>query len=177
MGVSFIGGGNRSTRRKLLTWRKSLTNFITYCYIEYTSPWTGFELTTLMVIGIDCTGSCKSNYHTITTTTTPYIDNLFLQNKFFTSREYCYHHNLEYESLIWNTLSSTNCWNLSIALTFFFQLSCASSDMTFQLVEERHYLIEVEDTLFINCVYIFQITMLKQVALQMMMRSLLTIIG
>jgi hypothetical protein len=49
--------------------------------------------------------------------------------------------------------------------------------MTFQLVEERHYLIEVEDTLFIDCVYIFQITMLKQVALQMMMRSLLTIIG
>ena len=31
--------------------------------------WTGFELTTLMVIGTDCIGSCKSNYHTITTTT------------------------------------------------------------------------------------------------------------
>ena len=30
-------------------------------------PWTGFELTTLVVIGTDCTGSCKSNYHTITT--------------------------------------------------------------------------------------------------------------
>jgi len=27
--VSFIGGGNRSTRRKPLTCRKSLTNFIT----------------------------------------------------------------------------------------------------------------------------------------------------
>jgi len=26
----------------------------------------------LMVIGTDCTGSCKSNYHTITTTTTLY---------------------------------------------------------------------------------------------------------
>ena len=36
---------------------------------KYTSPWTGFELTTLVVIGTDCTGSCKSNYHTITTTT------------------------------------------------------------------------------------------------------------
>jgi len=33
--------------------------------------WVGFELTTLVVIGTDCTGSCKSNYHTITTTTTP----------------------------------------------------------------------------------------------------------
>jgi hypothetical protein len=27
---------------------------------------TGFELTTLLVIGTDYTGSCKSNYHTIT---------------------------------------------------------------------------------------------------------------
>jgi len=30
---------------------------------------SGFELTTLVVIGTDCTGSCTSNYHTITTTT------------------------------------------------------------------------------------------------------------
>ena len=29
-----------------------------------------FELATLVVIDIDCTGSCKINYHTITTTTT-----------------------------------------------------------------------------------------------------------
>ena len=28
----------------------------------------GFELTTSVVIGTDCTGSCKSNYHTIKTT-------------------------------------------------------------------------------------------------------------
>jgi hypothetical protein len=37
---------------------------------DYTSSCTGFEFTTLMVIGIDCTctGSCKSNYHTTTTT-------------------------------------------------------------------------------------------------------------
>ena len=38
---------------------------------KYTSPWMGFELTTLVVICTDCTGSCKSNYHTITTTTVP----------------------------------------------------------------------------------------------------------
>ena len=67
--VSFIGGGNKSTRRKPLTCCKSLTNCITKCCIEYTSPWTGFELTTLVVIGTDCTGTCKSNYHTITTMT------------------------------------------------------------------------------------------------------------
>ena len=33
--------------------------------------WAWFELTTLVVIGTDCIGSCKSNYHTITTKTTP----------------------------------------------------------------------------------------------------------
>jgi hypothetical protein len=33
----------------------------------------GFELTTLVVIGTDCIGSCKFNYHTITTTTAPDI--------------------------------------------------------------------------------------------------------
>ena len=27
----------------------------------------GFKLTTLVMIDTDCTGSCKSNYHTITT--------------------------------------------------------------------------------------------------------------
>jgi hypothetical protein len=37
--------------------------------VEYTSPWVGFELTTLVVICTDCTGSCKSNCNTITTET------------------------------------------------------------------------------------------------------------
>ena len=40
-----------------------------YHIMLYTSPRAGFELTTLVVIGTDCTGSCKSNYHTITTKT------------------------------------------------------------------------------------------------------------
>ena len=35
-------------------------------YVKYTSPWAGFELTT-KVIDTDCTGSYKSNYHTIIT--------------------------------------------------------------------------------------------------------------
>jgi hypothetical protein len=39
----------------------------------YTSQWVGFDDTTLVMIGIDCTGSCKSNCHTITTTTVPVI--------------------------------------------------------------------------------------------------------
>ena len=33
--------------------------------------WVGFELTTLVVIGTDCIGSCKFNYHMITTTMAP----------------------------------------------------------------------------------------------------------
>jgi hypothetical protein len=35
--------------------------------IEYTSPWAGFEHTTVVAMGIDCTCSCKSNNHNITT--------------------------------------------------------------------------------------------------------------
>ena len=38
------------------------------CCIEYISSCAGFELTTLEVINTDCIGSCKSNYHIITTT-------------------------------------------------------------------------------------------------------------
>ena len=52
-------------------WRKqeNLTNFIAQCCIEYTSPWVGFKLTTyLVVMGTDCIGRYKSNYHAITTT-------------------------------------------------------------------------------------------------------------
>ena len=41
-----------------------------YHIMLYTSPWSRFELTTSVVIGTDCIGSCKSNYHTITATTT-----------------------------------------------------------------------------------------------------------
>jgi hypothetical protein len=67
MVVTFICGGNRRRPRPCL---KSLINFITYCCIEYISPWAVFELKTLLVIDTDCTDSCKSNYHTITTTKT-----------------------------------------------------------------------------------------------------------
>jgi hypothetical protein len=48
----YLGRGNR---RKPPTCRKWLTNFITQCCIKYISLWTGFELTTLVVIGTDCT--------------------------------------------------------------------------------------------------------------------------
>ena len=42
----------------------------TFC-IEEASPWTGSDLTTLVVICTDSTGSCKPNFHTITTMTVP----------------------------------------------------------------------------------------------------------
>jgi len=40
-----------------------------YHIMLYTSPWSIFELTTSVVIGTDCIGSCKSNYHTNKATT------------------------------------------------------------------------------------------------------------
>ena len=46
-----------------------VTNKLYYHIMLYTSPWTRFELTTSVVIGTGCIGSCKSNYHTITATT------------------------------------------------------------------------------------------------------------
>ena len=57
-----------------------------------TSPWLRFELTTSVVIGTDCIGSCKSNYRTITATTPPllegghvldYLCNLYYFQDFF----------------------------------------------------------------------------------------------
>ena len=50
-----------------------------YHTLLYTSPWSRFELTTSVVIGTDCIGSCKTNYHTITATMAPCMkDNLFI---------------------------------------------------------------------------------------------------
>jgi hypothetical protein len=42
-----------------------------YYLMLYTLPSSGFELTTSVVIGTDCIGSCKSNNHSITATTAP----------------------------------------------------------------------------------------------------------
>ena len=44
-----------------------------YQIMLYTSPW--FDLTSV-VIGTDCIGRCKSNYHTIMTTAVPWMDSL-----------------------------------------------------------------------------------------------------
>ena len=44
-----------------------------YHIMLYISPWSRCELATSVVIGTDCIGSCRSNYHTITATTTPHL--------------------------------------------------------------------------------------------------------
>ena len=59
MTVSFIGGRNRSTRGKPLTCHKSLTNFITQCFIKYTSQWVEFEFKSLMAIGTHYIDACE----------------------------------------------------------------------------------------------------------------------
>ena len=65
MAVSFIGGGNRGENHSSV-----VTHWKTCCIDtqEYTWSWAGFKLTTLVVIGTNCPGSCKSNYHMIMTT-------------------------------------------------------------------------------------------------------------
>ena len=45
-----------------------------YHIMLYTSPRSRFEPTTSVVIGTDCIGSCKSNYHMITATMAPNLE-------------------------------------------------------------------------------------------------------
>ena len=68
-------------------WRKSkypvktndMPKFVHIMSNKCNSPRVGIKLTTLVVICTDCIGSCKSNYHTITTMTalSPSMLNLF----------------------------------------------------------------------------------------------------
>jgi hypothetical protein len=50
---------------------------------ESQSPWTGFELTTLLVICTDCTSRYKSNYHAIRTTMVLFLFGLIISRIYF----------------------------------------------------------------------------------------------
>ena len=71
MAVSFIGGGNLSSRRKPQTCLQVTDKLCHIMLYRVHLSWAGFELTMLVVIGTDCIGSCKSKYHTIATKTAP----------------------------------------------------------------------------------------------------------
>ena len=47
--VQLYRGGHFYWCKKPQTYHKQLTNFITKCCIEYTPPWAGLELTTLVI--------------------------------------------------------------------------------------------------------------------------------
>ena len=112
MEVSFIVEETGVPGENPPTCRKSWTYFITYCCIKYTSPWTGFELTTLVVIANDYIGSCKSNYHKITATMAP--------NRF---GEMCYFNKGNYIHFIFIlNVSFSKClnWNVKPGIIFVF---------------------------------------------------------
>ena len=44
-----------------------------YHLMLYSSSWSRFKLITSVMIGTDCIGSCKSNYHTIVTMMAPNV--------------------------------------------------------------------------------------------------------
>ena len=97
MAVSFIGEGNRSTLRKLPTCRKSQKNFITKCVVSSTlrhEQDSNSQLKTLVVIGTDCTGSCKSNYHMIMTMMIPLLHGHCLSVRLTCTRMEPYYHNI-----------------------------------------------------------------------------------
>jgi len=59
-----------------------------YHIMLYNLPYSRFGLTTAVVIGTDCIGSCKSNYHAITATTALYCNKSFNLNVPFNCDSY-----------------------------------------------------------------------------------------
>jgi len=104
--------------------------------------WAGFELTTLLVIGIDYIGSYKSNYHMITTTTATNKQ----QNSMFTAKSpYClcrlfvWLYNVIMKLFVWNydySLFTVNViWRTAIEMTIKGKLSSIADLTTFSVLE------------------------------------------
>ena len=62
--------------------------------IEYTMPWTGFELTILVVICTECTGCCKSNYHTAPYCRKRIVSDICLHVTIINTRSFILLHNI-----------------------------------------------------------------------------------
>ena len=85
------------------------TTQVTVKFYHIMLPWAGFELTTSVVIGATCTGSCKSIYHAITTTTDPGKQHTFVVQLFYIV-------NVIYWQLMWYTLTKVSLTFTSLSL-------------------------------------------------------------
>jgi hypothetical protein len=56
----------------IITYLGDSSKLLTELTKDWLFLWLYIKLKLLVVIGTDCIDSCKSNYHTITTTTTPF---------------------------------------------------------------------------------------------------------
>ena len=80
------------------------------------------EHTTLVVIGSDCIGSCKSNYHTITATTAPQY---LLTLKCIQLHQNILHYLLTFSVIVPGESHCRNCTILDVYMLITFNVSTA----------------------------------------------------
>ena len=85
-----------------------------YHIMLYTLPWVRFELTTSVVIGTDCIGSCKSNYHTIRAMMAPHVFKCDIgYSLMFIYIHILFYYKL-YSNLIWDFIEWNHSFNAHI---------------------------------------------------------------
>ena len=86
--------------------------------------WAGLDLTTLVVIGDDCIGSYKSNYHTITTTTGPIFWSPYIKQEMDIRGEHDRKQKLFFERhfVWWHALFHVNSPRSLMYLSFHYRL-------------------------------------------------------